>query len=165
MYLLCINEEFTLSRGDMYVFLCAVSTSAHILLIGHFSPRTDGVRLSCIQFLVCGALSAICAMLFEHVDFAEILAGWGPLLYTGVLSCGVAYTLQTVGQREIPPTLASLIFSFEAVAAAFSGWIFLGEKLSARELAGCALIFAAITAAQSARKLNARPVSGRARHT
>ena len=149
MFLLCINEEFLLSTGDTYVFLCAVTTSVHILLIGYFAPLADAVKLSCIQFLVCGALSALCAFAFEPIQINEIVGGWAPILYTGVLSCAVAYTFQALGQREINPILTSLIFSFEAVFAALSGWLILGEGLSGKEIFGCILIFAAILAAQS----------------
>ena len=149
MYLLCIHEDFAPSTGDIYVFLCAVTTSVHILLIGHFSPITDGVKLSCAQFFICGALSAACACIFESVDFRAMMSGWAPLLYTGVLSCAVAYTFQTLGQKEISPVVTSIIFSLEAVFAAFSGWLVLGESLSAKELSGCVLIFIAIVMAQS----------------
>jgi len=151
LYLLCINEKLTFSKGDIYVFLSAIVTAGHILIIGHFSPRTDGVKLSCAQFFVCGILSAVCAFLFESIDFNSIISGWAPLLYTGALSCGIAYTFQTVGQREINPVVASLIFSFEAVFAALSGWLILNERLSAKEISGCILIFIAIVLAQSPR--------------
>ena len=151
MYLLCINEEFTLGKGDVYVLLSAVVAAVHILFIGHFSPLVDSVKLSCIQFFVCGILSAICAYIFEPIDLTAIIGGCAPLLYAGLLSSGVAYTLQTVGQREINPVVASLIFSLEAVFSALSGWIILGERLSAKEISGCILIFVAIVMAQSPR--------------
>jgi len=151
MYLLCINEEFTIDKGDIYVFLSAIVAAMHILLIGHFSPLVDSVKLSCLQFFVCGILSAICASLFEPLDFTAIISGWAPLLYAGLLSSGVAYTFQTVGQREINPVVASLIFSLEAVFSALSGWLILGERLSSKEMLGCVLIFVAIVMAQSPR--------------
>jgi len=151
MYLLCINERLTLGKGDIYVFVSAVTAAAHILLIGYFSPLTDSVKLACIQFFVCGVFSAIGAYIFEPIDLAAIVNGWAPLLYAGVLSCGVAYTFQAVGQKIIDPVVASLIFSLEAVFAVFSGWLVLGERLSAREISGCILIFIALVMAQSPR--------------
>jgi len=151
MYLLCIDEELSFGKGDIYVFLSAIAAAGHILVIGHFSPRTDSVKLSCAQFFVCGILSAVCALLFESIHFNRIISGWASLLYAGLLSSGVAYTLQTVGQREINPVVASLIFSLEAVFSALSGWLILGERLSAKEISGCILIFAAIMMAQSPR--------------
>lgn len=153
MYLLCINDEFTLGKGDMYVFLCAVTTAVHILLIGYFSPLTNGVKLSCLQFFVCGALSAVCAIIVETIDFKTIISGWAPIVYTGVLSCAVAYTFQTLGQRQISPVVTAIIFSLEAVFAAFSGWFVLGENLSPKEIFGCILIVVAIIMAQSPRLL------------
>lgn len=149
MYLLCINESFTLNKGDIYIFLCAVTTAMHILLIGHFSLLTDGVKLSCAQFFVCGVLSAVCAGAAESVHFTAVISGWAPILYTGVLSCAIAYTFQTLGQREISPVVTSIILSLEAVFAAFSGWLILGENLSIKEISGCVLIFVAIVMAQS----------------
>lgn len=149
MYLLCVNESLRLGRGDTFMLLCALSTAVHILLVDRFSPLVDGVRLSCLQFLVCGTLSAAGALLFERPELAVVLAGWIPLLYTGVLSCAVAFTLQILGQKEVDPTLASLILSLESVFAVLAGWLVLGETLTLREIAGCALIFAAIVAAQT----------------
>ena len=149
MYLLCINETFTLNKGDMYIFLCAVTTAIHILLIGHFSPLTDGVKLSCAQFFICGVLSAVCAAMVESVHVAAVMSGWAPILYTGVLSCAVAYTFQTLGQRAISPVVTSIILSLEAVFAALAGCLILGENLSAKEISGCVLIFVAIVMAQS----------------
>ena len=148
MYLLCINERFTLSKGDIYVSLCAVTTAVHILLIGYFSPITDGVKLSCLQFFVCGTLSSVCAFIVEFIDLSTLIGGWVPILYTGVLSCAIAYTFQTLGQREIGPVVTSIIFSLEAVFAALSGWFVLGEGLSTKEICGCILIFVAIIMAQ-----------------
>ena len=148
MYLLCINESFVLGRGDAFVLLCAFSTAIHILFVDKFSPLVDGVKLSCLQFLVCGTLSVAGALLFERPELSAILAGWVPLLYTGILSCGVAFTLQILGQKGVDPTLSSLILSLESVFAVAAGWLVLGETLTLREVAGCVLIFVAIVAAQ-----------------
>ena len=148
MYLLCITENFTIGIGDLAVLICAVIFSFHILVIDHFSPKTDGVRMSCIQFLVAGLLNGIFVIFAESPTFSAILSAWGPILYAGILSSGVAYTLQIIGQKNTNPTLASLILSLESVFAMIAGWMILGEQLSTREWIGCILVFAAIIFAQ-----------------
>ena len=147
MYLLCMTESLSVSTGDLLVMLCAVGFSIHILVIDHFSPRVDGVRMSCIQFFTAGVLGIV-PMLFERPDLSSLLAGAAPVLYAGVLSSGVAYTLQVVAQKDTDPTVATLIMSLESVISMLAGWILLGQALSPRELAGCALVFAAIIIAQ-----------------
>jgi drug/metabolite transporter (DMT)-like permease len=148
LYFLCITESFSIGRGDILLFACALIFSVHILVIDHFSPLTDGVKLSCIQFFVSGILSGICMAFTEHPQMANILAAGVPILYAGVLSCGVAYTLQIVGQKNMNPTVASLILSLESCISVLAGWLILGEALSGRELFGCVLMFAAIILAQ-----------------
>lgn len=149
LYLLCMtSERFSLAKGDFLVLICAGFFSLHILLIDHFSPKCDGVRMSCLQFLVCGILSMAAAFLFESPNLQAIFAGWLPILYAGVLSCGVAYTLQIVGQKNMDPTVASLILSLESVFSVLAGWLILNQTLSARELLGCVLMFGAIILAQ-----------------
>lgn len=145
MYLLCMTDaSFSLQFGDMLVLLCAVAFAVHILVIDHFSPKADGVKISCVQFLVSGVLGIICMFIFETPDLGNILACWLPILYAGVLSCGVAYTLQVVAQADADPTAASLILCLESVFAVISGAILLHESMSPRELMGCAVIFAAV---------------------
>lgn len=148
LYLLCIKGDFGIGKGDLLVFLCSVMFSLHILVIDHFSPLTDGVRLSCIQFFVCGILSAVPAFLFEAPQISNLLQAWAPILYAGVLSSGVAYTLQIIGQKNMNPTVASLILSLESCISVLAGWVLLNQKLSGRELLGCVLMFAAIVLAQ-----------------
>ena len=151
MYLLCLSgagPALSQNPGDGLMLLCALSTAAHILLVGRFAPLVDGVALSCLQFVVCALCSALAAALWEQPGTEAFLA-WKALLYTGILSCGLAYTLQTLGQATVPPGLCALLLSLEAVFAAVAGWLVLGEALSPRESAGCALIFAAIAAAQA----------------
>lgn len=148
LYLLCMTGGLSLGKGDLLVLLCAVVFSVHILVIDHFSPLVDGVRMSCIQFFVCGILSAIGMLLTENFSWSAFAAAWMPVLYAGVMSCGVAYTLQIVGQKDMDPTIASLILSLESVISVLAGWVLLGQKLSARELSGCALMFVAIILAQ-----------------
>ena len=143
MYLLCMTESLSVSAGDLLVMLCAVGFSIHILVIDHFSPRVDGVRMSCIQFFTAGALGIV-PMLLEQPDLSSLLAAAAPILYAGVLSSGVAYTLQVVAQKDTDPTVATLIMSLESVISMLAGWVILGQALSPREVAGCALVFAAI---------------------
>ena len=148
LYLLCMTESLRLEAGDILVLLCAVVFSFHIMVIDHFSPLVDGVKMSCIQFLTCGILCGICMFLFEAPKLSMILAAWKPVLYAGVMSCGVAYTLQIVGQKGMNPTVASLILSLESVISVLAGFVLLHEVLSRRELFGCVLMFAAIILAQ-----------------
>lgn len=155
LYLLCITDGFSIGKGDLLVLICAFLFSFHILIIDHFSPRVDCVKMSCIQFLVAGILSGILAMIFENPDFTSIAAAWIPLLYAGVMSCGVAYTLQIVGQKGMNPTVASLILSLESCISVLAGWIILGQSLSMREIIGCIIMFAAIILAQLPEKKKA----------
>ena len=148
LYLLCMTGGLTLQKGDLLVLACALAFSFHILVIDYFSPKVDGVKMSCIQFLVCGLLSGVCMLLFEKPDLGAILMAWMPILYAGVLSSGVAYTLQIVGQKGMNPTVASLILSLESVVSVIAGWAILNQQLSGRELAGCGLMFCAIILAQ-----------------
>lgn len=148
LYLLCITDAFTIQLGDGLMLLCAVVFSFHILVIGHFSPLTDGVKLSCIQFFICGLLSSAMMFLTEQPNPANILQAWLPILYAGALSCGVAYTLQVVGQENMNPTVASLILSMESVVSVLAGWLLLKQTLTLKEILGCIIMFAAIILAQ-----------------
>lgn len=148
LYFLCMTEKLAVGKGDLYIFLCALIFSVHILVIDHFSPRVDGVKMSCIQFFTCGIVSLIPMFVWETPRVDNLLAGWVPLLYAGVLSCGVAYTLQVVGQKNVNPAIASLLLSLESCFSVLAGWLILGERLSTREFAGCILMFAAIILAQ-----------------
>ena len=148
LYLLCIKEGFSIGKGDFLVILCAFAFSVHILVIDHFSPKTDGVKLSCIQFFISGIISLVPMFLFENPVLADILDCWLPILYAGALSCGVAYTLQVVAQRDTDPTIASLLLSLEAVFAVICGVIILHEHVALRELMGCIIMFVAIIIAQ-----------------
>ena len=155
LYLLCITDGFSIGKGDILVLICAFLFSLHILIIDYFSPKVDGVKMSCIQFFVCGVLSAIPALIFEHPQLSAFHGAWGAILYAGVMSCGVAYTLQIVGQKNMDPTVASLILSLESCISVLAGWIILGQKLSMREIIGCVVMFAAIVLAQLPQKENA----------
>ena len=148
LYFLCMTENFTVNPGDLYVLLGALLFSAHILLIDCFSPRCDGIKLSCLQFFVCGILALIPALLWEKPEPAAVLSAWVPILYAGVLSCGAGYTLQVVGQKGLDPVRASLILSMESLFSVLAGWILLGQSLTLREITGCVLMAAAIVLAQ-----------------
>ena len=148
LYMLCMDGSLKLSRGDVFLLICAVCFSFHILVIDHFSPKADGVVISCIQFFTAGILCLIFMAFTEHPTMEMILAGKYAILYAGVLSCGVAYTLQVVFQKDVEPTAASLILCLESVFGALGGWLILGEVLSAKQILGCVLMFGAIVLAQ-----------------
>lgn len=159
LYMLCMTDGgFSLQKGDFFILCCALVFSLHILVIDYFAPKVDGVKMSCIQFFTCAALSGICMFLFEEPDVTMLLKAWVPVLYAGVMSCGVAYTLQIVGQRGMNPTVASLILSLESVVSVIAGWAILGQKMSQRELFGCVLMFTAIILVQLPGKKNAKAV-------
>ena len=159
LYLLCIGDDFTIGTGDLFVMLSAIMFSVHILVIDHFACNVDGVVMSCIQFLVCGVLSCVPAM-FETVTLADLQAGAVPLAYAGILSCGVAYTLQIIGQQDMDPAIAALILSLESCISVLAGWLLLSEVLSMKEGIGCVLMFMAIVIAQLPQKANALKLEG-----
>ena len=149
LYLLCMTEgSLTLGYGDLLILICAILFSVHILIIDYFSPKGDGVVISCIQFLTCGVIAGAGMFLTEQPTMPAIMAAKWPILYAGVLSCGVAYTLQVVGQKDMNPVIASMILCLESVVAVLAGWILLNEILTIRELIGCGLMFIAIVLAQ-----------------
>ena len=148
LYFLCITEKLSIGQGDILIFLCALIFAVHILIIDYFSPKVDGVKMSCVQFFVCGTASLIPMFVLENPTVEGIVLSVGPLLYAGVLSSGVAYTLQIIGQKNVNPAIASLILSLESCFAVLAGWIVLGQKLSVRESVGCMLMFVAIILAQ-----------------
>ncbi|HJB22159.1 MAG TPA: DMT family transporter [Candidatus Fournierella merdavium] len=148
LYLLCWSGGSALGPGEWLLFGCSALFSIHILVIDHFSPLVDGVKLSCVQFFVAGVFCAVPSLLFEAPTLAGVLAAGWPIVYAGVFSCGVAYTLQVVAQKHVEPTLASLTLSLESVFSVLAGWLVLRQALTARELAGCCLVFCAIVLAQ-----------------
>ena len=148
LYLLCMKGSLSLSKGDFLILICSICFAIHIMVVDHFTEKVSGTKLSCIQFLFAGALSSVLMFLFEEPHWADIGAAWLPICYAGILSCGVAYTFQIIGQRGTDPTIASLILSLESVVSVLAGWILLGETLSPREILGCVLMFGAIILAQ-----------------
>ena len=151
-YMLSISGQVSINKGDILVLVCAILFSLHILVIDYFSPRGDSVAISCIQFLTSGVLCGIGMFAFEQPQMSQILDAYVPVLYAGVMSCGVAYTLQIVGQKNMDPSVASLILSLESVFSALAGWLILKQKLSPKELVGCVLVFAAVLLAQMPQK-------------
>lgn len=152
LYFLCMTEKLSLGIGDLFVLLCALVFTVHILVIDHFSPLVDGVRMSAVQFLTAGILCGAAMLIWETPQPEDILAAWMPVLYAGIMSCGVAYTLQILGQKNADPTVASLLLSLESVFSVLAGWVILHQSLNQRELFGCALMFAAIIIAQLPQK-------------
>lgn len=149
LYLLCMTDgNFSIGKGDIFTILCALAFSLQILSVDHFAPKVDCVKLASLQFLVCGICSCVPMLLFEHPHFAQLAAAWMPILYAGILSNGVAYTLQIVAQKGLNPTVASLIMSLESVISVLAGWIILHQTLTKRELIGCVFMFAAIIIVQ-----------------
>ena len=149
MYFLCMSKDsLTLTMAEILIFICAILFSFHILVIDIFSPKVNGVAMSCIQFFVAGSLCSVFMFLFESPTLENVLKAYVPILYAGVLSCGVAYTLQIIGQKHTPPALASIVMSLESVFAALGGWILLGQKMSSREIFGALLMLIAIITAQ-----------------
>lgn len=149
MYFLCVGtESFSIGMGDILVFFSAIGFAIHILVVDRYSPYVDCVRLSCLQFLVCGTVCLVPMFLFEHPTIAGIMAAGIPILYAGVMSRGVADTLQILGQKNNNATVASLLMSLESVVSVIAGWLILRQVLTLRELAGCALVFCGIVLAQ-----------------
>ena len=149
LYLLSVPDGLgSIEKGDLLLIACAFLFAVHIMVIDYFSPRCNGVALSCIQFFVCAVCCLIPAFIFEHPSLSSILAAWAPILYAGILSCGIGYTLQIIGQKGMNPTVASLILSLESSISVLAGWLILGQTLSMRELVGCGIVFLSIVLAQ-----------------
>ena len=155
LYLMCIDSSLTINKGDVLTLICAFLFSGHILAVDYFSPRVDGVKLACLQFFVCGIINIICMFIFEQPKLEPILGCRASIGYSGIMSCGVAYTLQIIGQKYTDPASASILMSLESVFATLAtvvlvacGWQLTGGALSAREIMGCVLMFAAIILVQ-----------------
>lgn len=148
MYFICINESFTINIGDIYTLICAVFFAFHILCVDRFTGGLDGLRFSMVQFATCSVFNGILMFIFENPSWEQAAASILPLLYLGVMSSGVAYTLQIMGQKYVSSVIACMLMSLESAFALISGWLFLNQTLSRREIFGCVLVFAAITLAQ-----------------
>ena len=148
LYLLCVQKGEALNIGDFITLLFAFGYTLHIFVIDYFSPKVNGVKMSCLQFLVAGILSMPIAAIFEDIVWANVLNCAIPILYAGVLSCGVAYTLQIIAQKDTDPMITSLLMSMESVFAVVTAAVVLHEMMSLKELMGCAIMFAAIIIVQ-----------------
>ncbi|MBR2483878.1 MAG: DMT family transporter [Oscillospiraceae bacterium] len=148
LYFLCIQSGFTVQKGDFFVFLCALFFSAHILVIDHYTRFVDGIYLSFVQFFTCMVISGVISLLTEEWTLAGIQYWILPILYVGIFSSGVAYTLQIIAQTGTNPAVVSILLSLESVFGVISGAIVLHERMSGRELLGCGLMFAAVILSQ-----------------
>lgn len=149
LYFLSVTNGFSsVTYGDVLGMLCAIGFSFHILAVDYFAPKVDGIKLSSIQFFVCGILALIPTVLIEKPAIADIIACWGPILYAGVFSCGIAYTFQVLGQQNTNPTVASILMSFESVFGVLTGIVILGNIPTVREAIGCVIMFSAIIISQ-----------------
>lgn len=148
MYLLSVTGNFKLSNGDLLVFLSAFLWAVHVQVIDHFSGRVDVLKLAALQFAICSIASITVALITETITSDSVLRATIPILYGGILSVGIAYTLQVVAQQKAHPSHAAIILSLETVFAALGGWLILDERLSARALAGCALMLTGMLFAQ-----------------
>jgi len=148
LYLISCLGVSEINKGDLFVMGCALAFAVQINCIDHFCADLDGFRMNCIQALTVAVISAPCVFFTETVDMGNLIDCWGPLCFAGCLSMGLAYSLQIVGQKEIEPTAASLIMSLESVFAVLGGWWLLQERMSATELLGCGLVFAAVVLSQ-----------------
>jgi len=149
LYLLSMTSStIRLEKGDMYVLLSALAFAFQITAVDYYAARTDSVRLACLEFAVCGLITLVPMFLLETPTWGGLWAARLPILYAGVLSCGVAYTFQILGQKGTDPAVASLIMSLEAVISALAGWLLLGQSMAGREIIGCVVMFVAIVLAQ-----------------
>lgn len=148
LYLLTVKQGLVIGAGDLLVLLCAVMFALHVLIIGWLAPRIDILKLASLQFAVNAILSLAVAFSLETISLASLLKAGVPILYGGLMSVGIAYTLQVVAQKEAPPTHAAIILSLETVFAVFSGWLVLGEEMTGKGMLGCALMLAGMLSAQ-----------------
>lgn len=154
LYFLCVTERLTFEPLDILLIMCAVFFAVQIMVVDHYVDRVNPIALSSLQFFVVGVISGICMFIFEKPTISGIIAAAGPILYAGVLSSGVAFTLQVVAQKDLDPTLASMIMSLESVVSVLSGFFLLNQKLSIREGLGCILMFVGVILAQLPEKEN-----------
>ena len=148
LYLMCIDSSLVINRGDVMTLGCAFIFAGHILVIDRVSPKVDGVKLSCMQFFVCGIINIVWMFIENPPTVEAVLNCKMAIAYSGIMSCGVAYTLQIIGQKYTDPTSASIIMSLESVFAALSGWVLLGEGMTIIQIFGCVFMFLAIILVQ-----------------
>lgn len=154
LYFLCIEKGFSLAFSDILLLICALIFSVHIMTIDHFSPKADGVLMSCIQFFTAGMLSFVCMLIFETKYIVAIPCAWIEILYLGIMSSGVAYTLQIIGQKNTNPTVASILLSLESVFAMICGAVVSQVLPEPKKIIGAVIIFAAVVLAQFPAKMH-----------
>ncbi len=147
-FLLSVNGRSGINKGDGLVFISALLFSLHVMFIDRVSKRDDGVSLSALQFFFAGSIAFILSLIFENNTIANVKSALVPILYGGIGSCGIAYTLQIIGQKYTPPTEATLILSLESVFSAIGGALILSERMSGKELAGCIILFLSVIVAE-----------------
>jgi drug/metabolite transporter (DMT)-like permease len=160
LYFLSVTETLSVSVGDLLVLACAFVWAGHVHVIGYYSPKVDTIKLAFTQFAVCSLISLVLALVFDEISLTQIRLAAVPVLYAGMLSVGVAYTMQIVAQRDAPPAHAAIIMSLEAVFAVLGGWVMLHERLSTRGIFGCALMLTGMLLSQGGR-LRGRQEEGR----
>jgi drug/metabolite transporter (DMT)-like permease len=148
LYFLSVRSNFMINKGDYYVAVCALFWTVHVLLVGYIAPRTDPIRTATVQFFICSVLSWIVAAGFERIEWESIVDAAWPILYGGIMSVGIAYTLQVVAQQKAHPAYASIILSLESVFAVLGGWLILDEKITGRIILGCSLILSGMIVVQ-----------------
>ena len=148
LFLLSVTEQFQISYGDLLQLIGAVFWAVHILVIAHFSPKADALKLCIIQFYFCGVASFVVALLIEEINLSGFLSILPEILYLGVLSTSIAYTFQVIAQKHVAPANAAVIFSLESVFALLGGWLILNEVLSTRDLIGCTFMFFGVLVSQ-----------------
>lgn len=148
MYFICINETFSINKGDVYTLLSAFCFAGQIVCVDKIIANLDGIRLSFIQFITCTIFNGVLMLIFEEPSLTGLLQSWLPITYAGIMSSGVAFTLQIVGQKHCSPVVACMILSLESAFALVSGWLILGQAMTNREMFGCLLVFAAISLVQ-----------------
>ena len=158
LYLLSVTGSFEVNRGDWFICVCALFWAVHVLVIGHLAPRTEPLRLAAVQFAICSLLSLVAALLTEEISLNRTLAARWAILYSGVFSVGMAFSLQVIAQREAPPTHAAILLSLEAVFAAVAGGLILGETLDERQMVGCVLLLTGGLVSQMRRTTQLLPV-------
>ena len=159
LYFLSVTEDLTLKPGDFLVLISAFFWSVHVLVIGWLSPKMDSLKLSAVQFAVCSLFSLLVALAIETMTLASILAATMPIIYGGLFSVGIAYTLQVVAQRHAHPAHSAIILSLEGSFAALGGWLLLGEILSPRGLLGCALMLSGMILSELSNYLFKKPAT------
>ncbi len=161
LYLLCVNEGLAVNQGDLIVLYSAFCFTAHIMVIDYFNSKgADGILMSCIQFFTAAVFMTIAMFIFEQPNMSNIIDAKYTIIYAGIMSSGVAFTMQILGQRNTDPTSASLIMSLESVFAALSGWLLLNEMMTVKEFTGCVLVFAAVILAQLKDRIKHRKNKG-----